>query len=70
MNDSLFTLWTDEVIEPLDYEIDNTPVPFNKNPKILGVTHNPLLNFSQHAVSVKNVRPAAKIDDTISFSFH
>ena len=51
---TLFTLWTHETNHPLEIAIDNTQVPINKNPKILGVTFDPTLTFHRHATNIKN----------------
>ena len=47
-------MWTKEVNTQLEIEIDNTPVPTIKNPKILGVTFDPLLTFNTHTKNVKD----------------
>lgn len=51
---TLFTLWTREVNHHLDIVIDNRPVPVVKNPKILGVTFDPLSAFNIHTSTVKS----------------
>lgn len=51
---TLLTLWTKEANTVLNISIGNAMVPTVKNPKILGVTFDPLLTFNQHSKNVRN----------------
>ena len=45
----IFTTWTKEINQELNKEMNNTKIPLDKNPKILGVTLVPTLSFAQHS---------------------
>ncbi|KAI5755231.1 hypothetical protein M8J77_015233 [Diaphorina citri] len=51
---TLFTTWTKEVNTQLDIKINDQRLPTIKNPKILGLTFDPLLTFNQHATTIRN----------------
>lgn len=46
---TLFTTWTREVNTELNITINDRRIPTIKNPKLLGVTFDPLLMFNNHA---------------------
>ena len=46
---TIFTPWTRQVNHQLDVVVDNSLVPTVKNPKLLGVTLDPMFTFSAHA---------------------
>ena len=50
---TLFTTFSNESNIPLRINIDNTPVPVKNDPKILGITLDPLLTFKKHAANLK-----------------
>ena len=50
---TLFTTFSNEVSKELPIHIDGSKVPTLKNPKILGVTLDPLLTFKAHADLLK-----------------
>ena len=49
---TLFTPWTKQVNAQLNVSIDNAAVPMEKNPRLLGVTLDPLFTFSSHAKNI------------------
>ena len=49
---TLFTPWTSQVNAEPQISINNTPVPTNKRPKILGVTFDPLFTFTPHVTEI------------------
>ena len=49
---TLFTPDTHQFNRSLIVPIDGTPIPMNRNPKILGVTLDPLFTFSPHISSI------------------
>ena len=49
---TLFMPWTKQVNTQLPVSIDNVPVPTEKNPRLLGVTLDPLFMFSNHAAII------------------
>ena len=50
---TIFTTWSNEVNKELPIQIDGTKVPTVQNPKILGVTLDPMLSFKAHAKQIK-----------------
>ena len=50
---TLFTTWSNEVSKTLNIKMDNKPVPTTKNPKILGLTFDNMLNFGAHCKNIK-----------------
>ena len=50
---TLFTTWSNEVSTVLDIKMDNKTVPTIKNPKILGLTFDNMLNFGPHIKNIK-----------------
>ena len=50
---TLFTTWSNEAKTQLPINIAGTAVPTVQDPKILGVTFDPLLNFKNHAANIK-----------------
>ena len=53
---TLFTSWNTEVNDHPDVQLNNSPLPLERNPRILGVTFDPRLNFSSH---IENLRTRA-----------
>ena len=51
---TVFTTFSNEISIQLPIYINNTLVPTEKHPKILGVTLDPLLNFGQHVKLTKD----------------
>ena len=49
---TLFTPWTSQYNSQPSVLIDDSPVPLDRNPKILGVVFDPLFTFSPHISSV------------------
>jgi hypothetical protein len=45
---TVFSTWNREPVAP-DVLVNGLPVPFVKNPKILGVIHDSMMNWDQHA---------------------
>ena len=50
---TLFTTWSNEVSKTLNIKMDDTTVPTVKNPKILGLTFDNMLNFGPHCKNIK-----------------
>ena len=50
---TVFTTFSNEVSKTLDININGQKVPTIKDPKILGVTYDPLLTFKNHATNLK-----------------
>lgn len=51
---TLFTTWTKQVNMELDIHINGQRIPTVKNPKILGVTFDPMLTFHNHTNQLKS----------------
>ncbi|KAL1445963.1 hypothetical protein WDU94_005493 [Cyamophila willieti] len=51
---TLFTTWTKEVNTVLEVKVNGQTLPTIKNPKILGVTFDPMLTFNKHAETTTN----------------
>ena len=49
---TLFTPQTAEVHDHPEVHLNNTPLPLERNPRILGVTFDPLLTFNKHIESL------------------
>ena len=49
---SLFSTWTKEVGKQLSISVAGNKIPTNPNVKVLGVTMDPLLTFSQHSKTI------------------
>ena len=49
---TLFTPWTAQVGATPLITVDNSPVPTDKSPKILGVTFDPMLTFTPHVSDI------------------
>lgn len=50
---TLFTTWTNEIGTVLPIKMDGKEIPTCQNPKILGLTLDPLLNFGEHIKVMK-----------------
>ena len=51
---TLFTSWSAEANVDLDVSIDGARIPTVKNPKVLGVTFDPMLSFAKHVELTKS----------------
>ena len=54
---TLFTSWNGEVHDHPEVHLNNSPLPLERNPRILGVTFDPPLNFSSS--NIENLRTRA-----------
>ena len=53
---TLFRTWTNEASMNLPIYIDGQAVPTLKNPKVLGITLDPMLSFKPHTQKLNKVR--------------
>ena len=51
---TLFTTWSNEVKKELPIIIDGAAVPTKQDPKILGVTLDPMMSFKHHVKAMKD----------------